>query len=198
MMDKMIKKNYFENEVVAHEGDECLGLYIVLEGELVAKNIFFDGNEAIIKYINKNEIYGDILLFSDHNHFPATIICQTDCLIGFIPKDKILNEIKENPNIALNFLKKVSNQAYEFNDRVKLLSKKSIRSRLCYYLLNEYHKTNNPLLIFPFNREKMAKILNLERPSLSRELKNLKKLSIIDYYLNTIKILNLEKLKEFI
>ena len=44
----------------------------------------------------------------------------------------------------------------------------------------------------------MAKILNLERPSLSRELKNLKKLSIIDYYLNTIKILNLEKLKEFI
>ena len=42
----------------------------------------------------------------------------------------------------------------------------------------------------------MAEMLNIPRPSLSRELTNMKEDGLIDFYKNNIKILDLEGLKK--
>ncbi len=42
----------------------------------------------------------------------------------------------------------------------------------------------------------MAELLNIPRPSLSRELVNMKEEGIIDFYKNKIKILDLKKLED--
>ena len=195
---KIETKTYEANHILFQEGDECLGLYYIKSGQGIIKNIYFDGNESIIRYINPGDVIGDILLFCNHAHFPATIIAKTKLTIGFIKKDDLLEIIKNDSKIAFLLLNKISSQAFDLNNRVKLLSKRSIRSKICYYLLNIYKEKNSLTFTLEYNKEQWADILNIERPSLSRELIKLKKEGIIDYYSKTIKIIDIERLKEFV
>ena len=195
---KIETKTYEANHILFQEGDECLGLYYIKSGQGIIKNIYFDGNESIIRYINPGDVIGDILLFSNHSHFPATIIAKTKITLEFIKKDDLLEIIKNDSKIAFLLLNKISSQAFDLNNRVKLLSKRSIRSKICYYLLNIYKEKNSLTFTLEYNKEQWADILNIERPSLSRELIKLKKEGIIDYYSKTIKIINIERLKEFV
>lgn len=195
---KIETKTYEANHILFQEGDECLGLYHIKSGQGIIKNIYFDGNESIIRYINPGDVIGDILLFSNHSHFPATIIAKTKLTLEFIKKDDLLEIIKNDSKIAFLLLNKISSQAFDLNNRVKLLSKRSIRSKICYYLLNIYKEKNSLTFTLEYNKEQWADILNIERPSLSRELIKLKKEGIIDYYSKTIKIINIERLKEFV
>ena len=195
---KIETKTYEANHILFQEGDECLGLYYIKSGQGIIKNIYFDGNESIIRYINPGDVIGDILLFSNHSHFPATIIAKTKLTLEFIKKDDLLEIIKNDSKIAFLLLNKISSQAFDLNNRVKLLSKRSIRSKICYYLLNIYKEKNSLTFTLEYNKEQWADILNIERPSLSRELIKLKKEGIIDYYSKTIKIIDIERLKEFV
>ena len=195
---KIETKTYEANHILFQEGDECLGLYYIKSGQGIIKNIYFDGNESIIRYINPGDVIGDILLFSNHSHFPATIIAKTKLTIEFIKKDDLLEIIKYDSKIAFLLLNKISSQAFDLNNRVKLLSKRSIRSKICYYLLNIYKEKKSLTFTLEYNKEQWADILNIERPSLSRELIKLKKEGIIDYYSKTIKIIDIERLKEFV
>ena len=195
---KIETKTYEANHILFQEGDECLGLYYIKSGQGIIKNIYFDGNESIIRHINPGDVIGDILLFSNHAHFPATIIAKTKLTLEFIKKDDLLEIIKNDSRIAFLLLNKISSQAFDLNNRVKLLSKRSIRSKICYYLLNIYKEKNSLTFTLEYNKEQWADILNIERPSLSRELIKLKKEGIIDYYSKTIKIIDIERLKEFV
>ena len=47
-------------------------------------------------------------------------------------------------------------------------------------------------------KEKLAESLGITRPSLSRELINMKHLGLIDYSRNHIKILNLEEIENIL
>lgn len=195
---KIETKTYEANHILFQEGDECLGLYHIKEGQGIIKNIFFDGNESIIRYINPGDVIGDILLFSNHAHFPATIIAKTKLTLEFIKKNDLVEIIKNDSEIAFLLLNKISSQAFALNNRVKLLSKKSIRSKICYYLLNISKEKNSLTFTLDYNKEQWADILNIERPSLSRELIKLKNEGIIDYYSKTIKIIDIDKLKEYV
>ena len=117
---------------------------------------------------------------------------------AIIDKEELLEIIKNDSKIAFLLLNKISSQAFDLNNRVKLLSKRSIRSKICYYLLNIYKEKNSLTFTLEYNKEQWADILNIERPSLSRELIKLKKEGIIDYYSKTIKIIDIERLKEFV
>ena len=63
---------------------------------------------------------------------------------------------------------------------MKLLSQKSIADRIMFYLINEYKKTGNKKVSI-ISKEDLANKLNIPRPSLSRELINLKDEGLIDY-----------------
>ena len=63
---------------------------------------------------------------------------------------------------------------------MKLASQKSLRDKILFYLAN-YAKENNTKIIPIKSKELLANILNVPRPSLSRELINLKKDGIIEF-----------------
>ena len=63
-------------------------------------------------------------------------------------------------------------------------------------ILTEYKKQNSLNITLAHDRRKTAELLNIPRPSLSRELINLKNEKIIDFNRNEIKILNLKDLED--
>ena len=59
-------------------------------------------------------------------------------------------------------------------------------------------KTGDINITVPLNRNELASFLNVSRPSMSRELCQLRDEGIIDFHLSTFKIKDLEALKEYL
>jgi CRP-like cAMP-binding protein len=82
------------------------------------------------------------------------------------------------------------------NNRITNLSQDTIRKKISNFLLFEYQKQNSTYLTIPLTRKKMAELLNVPRPSLSRELINMKDEGIICFDKNIIKILRMDLLED--
>ena len=92
------------------------------------------------------------------------------------------------------FLKDLSNKILILNKSIERLSYNSIRQKISNYILDEYQKQGSKFINISMTKQKLAETLGVPRPSLSRELINMKELNIIDYSKDTIKILDLEAL----
>ena len=181
--DFIIKK-YENNTLVFHEGEECNHLGIILKGQLVISTLTALDKDYVINILNEDELFGDTLLFSDKTFYLGDGIVNKDSEILFIPKELLLQMLKEQ-QFLLNFLSIISKKSMDLRNRLKLLSHKSIEERILFYL-SEQRKQLQTNKIPIKSKEDLAKLLNIPRPSLSRELIKLKEKKIIDYNRNYI------------
>lgn len=201
---KLTKETHFETvkykkgEMVAAEGELCTKVGLVVSGELVIKNIYYDGNETIIRLVNPKELFGEILLFSSHPYYPAAIYATIDSQVQFIDHDNLMALMDKNHIIALNVLREISDRFIDLNERIKILSRKTIKGKLCHYLHLTYLSVGSTSFKINLNKEQLAKFLNVERPSLSREFIKLKNENIIDYKGKNITIKNLPELETYL
>lgn len=187
-----------KGEKLFDEGQKSIGICKIKEGMIVFKNVYSDGHEAIIKTAGPEEIFGEFLLFSSHPTYPASIYALSSGIIKYISNDDANKMLINNPLVTINLLKIISKKHTDLNLKMKLLNHKTLRSRICFYLCNEYRNKKSLTILIPFNRNDFANYLNVERPSLSRELSNMRNEHLIDFYKNSIKILDLLKIEQSI
>jgi DNA-binding transcriptional regulator LsrR (DeoR family) len=60
--------------------------------------------------------------------------------------------------------------------------------------LEQYKKTGRDTFMLPMNRNELADFLNVTRPSLSREMSRLREEGVIDFHMESIKILQVDVL----
>jgi len=174
-----------KNEVLFNEKEECESIGYVLTGELeITTNSYFY-NDFIISTIHAGETFGENLLFSKSPYYLGTIQATKKTSVLLISKSEYLIFLSNNIE---GFLSYTSNKYLKLQERTKILLQKSISEKIMFYLISK----SNLLLsnTIPIkSKEALAKYLNIERPSLSRELKKLKEKGIIDYNRNYIIIL---------
>ena len=102
--------------------------------------------------------------------------------------------IKISLFILKNILRLISDSAIELNEHIKLLSHKTIRGKICYLLYSEYLKTGKLTFKIETTKTDLAAFLNIERPSLSYEIKKLIEDGIIENRNKDYSILSLELL----
>lgn len=188
--------NYEKNDIVAIEDDECYSLGIILSGKIEIHKPFPSGKVVTINTFSKGNVFGEALVFSEKHKYPATVIAANSSAIMYIDKVEVIQLMKKDERILNNFVSLLSNRILMLNDRITNLGFDTIRKKIANVILNEYRKQNSNYLILPFSRKKMAELLNIPRPSLSRELINMKREGIIDYRKNKIEILDLELLEQ--
>ena len=84
------------------------------------------------------------------------------------------------------------------NKKLKNLSYETLRQKITSFLLEIYHINKKALFQVNSSRKEMAEALGVPRPSLSRELINMKKDGLIDFHKNTFKILDLEAMEDIL
>lgn len=184
---EFIVKKYPQNTLIFHEGEECQNLGIILTGQVVISTLTTLDKEYIINILNINDIFGDTLLFNPETIYLGDGITSKESTILYISKDLLLRMFKDQ-NFLLNYLSIISKKSLDLRNRLKLLSHKCIEDRILYYLHNESKHLNTKKIPIK-SKEKLAKILNIPRPSLSRELINLKEKGIIEYDRYTVTLL---------
>ncbi len=189
-------KNYEKDEVIAIENDDCHSLGIILSGNIEIHKPFPSGKIVTINHFSAGDVFGEALVFSEKHLYPATIISSDNSEIMYIKRQDIVNMMANNPAVIHNFMGVLSNRILMLNNRLTNLSYDSLRKKIANILLLEYNRQKSLIITLPYSRKKMAELLNIPRPSLSRELVNMKEEKIIDFYKNKVKILDISKLED--
>ncbi len=195
---KITTKTFLRNEVIFSENETCNHIAFINTGSVTAKRYFSDGHESIIRVLSNNDTIGEALIFSNDNTYKASFISDTKSLVSFIKYDDIILLIKDNSTIALNLLNKISNSLVSVNNQLKILSKRNVRSKLCEFLHLEAIKNNSKIFTISSNKTELALLLNVERPTLSKEIKSLIDEQIISNVGYAYTIIDYKKLEKYL
>lgn len=193
--------NYSKNQCIVNSGETIDRFGIILEGEATIIKEDVQGNRIIMSVVKKGDLFGEMLVFSSRKIWPATVIVQTSCKVLFLTNSDIIARCGKmcswHTLMLQNFMKIISDKALMLNKKVEYLSIKSIRGKICTYLFEQYQKNKNTNLVLPLKRNELADFLNVSRPSMSREICQMRDEGIIDFHLSTFVIKDLETLKNF-
>ncbi len=190
---------YSRNDYITIAGKEFDSVGIILEGEAIISKENAAGNRSVINIITPGEMFGEMVAFSKQSKWPATVQAKESCIVFFLSRGKIVGECEKmckwHNTLIQNMLKIISERALMLNKKLEYLTIKSMRVKLCTYFL-EQHKTNQSLtFLLPLKRNELADFLNVSRPSMSREMSKMRDDGIIDFYMTTVKIIDLEALR---
>lgn len=166
------------------EGMEAEELYIVLGGKVQISKVTQDGRELALRICGENDICGELTLFTDAPKYLLSALILEDAKIAAIRKDVIEKEIFQNPSLAFEFMKWMSDHfrktQTKFRDLV-LNGKKGALFSTLIRMTNSYgvHKDNGILIDLPLTNQELANFCGTSRESTNRILNELKREEII-------------------
>ncbi|MBU3210395.1 Crp/Fnr family transcriptional regulator [Clostridium algidicarnis] len=187
--------SYSKDEIIFMEDDICLNLSIILKGNVEIQKVDPSGKLLSVASLKTDDIFGENLLFGDRNIYPMTVATKSESLVLHISKDVVAVLCQQNLEFLYSFLNLLSNKAMALSSKIKQVTLKTIRQKICEFLYSEYSHSNNKIPL-KMSKQEWAYNLGVQRPSLSRELIKLKEDGIIDYEKNYVLILNVQALKE--
>ncbi|SHK49998.1 cAMP-binding domain of CRP or a regulatory subunit of cAMP-dependent protein kinases [Hathewaya proteolytica DSM 3090] len=195
-------QTFGKNEPIVSFGENIDKFGIILEGEASVLKETSEGNRVIIAIVKEGDLFGEMLVFSSRKKWPVTVRVQNSCKVLFLKNSDLISRCNKmctwHNTFLENFIKIISDKALMLNKKVQYLSIKSIKGKIAAYLLDQQQKTNIYTINIPLKRNELAEFLNVSRPSLSREMCELRDEGIIDFHLSTFRIKDPEALLKWI
>lgn len=183
----ILKKNNLMLSSVKHENIIC----ILITGHLQIVRTDYYGNRTIIEDLKENSIFGSMI--SSISNTEYDVLAKEEAQIVIIDFNEIINYNEVNTKYFNQFLKKllkiISQKIQENNERIEILTNKTIRDKLLAYFKNNTKNSNNRIVYLPFTLTDLADYLAVNRSAMSRELKTLKDEGFIEIKNKKIKLL---------
>ena len=179
-------KDYDKGDVIVTQGTPSEKLYIVIRGEVVTEMADEKGDFMEIDYIKAPNPMSTGFLFAADNRSPVSAICKSKCKVVAIPKDNVHLLMRKYETFMNAFLSYISNKVFSLSEKLRLVSLRSIRAKLAYYLLKE--STGENVFRLKASREDMARLFSVTRPALVKVMMEMAEEGIIDVNRREIKI----------
>ena len=166
-------KSAKSGEFLFREGELCSTISIVVSGQVKISSMTYSGNEVIFNVLEKGEIFGNNLIFSDDPHYKGDVVAIKESVIVSILKDNLVQILQSNKEFLLAYLNIQSNFGKKLNSTIKMLSFNSAEERFMFYL-----QAQNDKIQFKTITE-LSDLLHLKRETLSRLLTKLEKENVI-------------------
>lgn len=189
---------YSKDSMVFIESTECDTLNIILSGNIRIQKIDSFGKVLVVVDFKEGDIYGETLLFGQHNTYPMTGMSIMDTTVLFIPKDAVFYLCRNDDVFLKEFLALLSLKSITLSSKLKEISLKTIRQKICELILLDYNKNKSLKIKLNMTKKEWADIMGVQRPSLSRELVVMRNLGLIDYDYNYIYVKNLEEIMKMV
>lgn len=164
---------------------------IILKGSIEITRIDVEGNKRLIDSYETNSLFCS-LSYSFKNE-ETEITTKEETKIIIIDFNSIINMNENKLSIYNTFLKNLtiilSKIIVKSNERIEVLSNKSIRDKLLDYFKIQSKKNNSKVIYLPVSYTELADYLAVNRSALSREIKNLKDDGLIETRGRRIKLL---------
>ena len=160
-------------EFLFREGELCSSISIVVSGQVKISSTSYSGDELIFNMLEKDEIFGNNLIFSDNPHYKGDVRAVKESVIVNISKKNLTSILQSNKEFLLEYLNIQSNFGKKLNFTIKMLSFTSAEERFTFYL----HEQNDEIKFHSITD--LADLLHLKRETLSRLLTKLEKENVI-------------------
>lgn len=188
-----VNRSYKKNEIIFDTDDEIISVAYILSGSVQLSKNSYEGSRIIIGNLLKNETFGEAMVCAG---LKKSLICAKaleDTEILFLDIKKILSTCPNNchfhKRLIENLVKIIAYKNIALQEKIYLLTQKTLREKVLYMLHNEKLKVKKDIFDIPYSREEMAEFLSTDRSSLSRELSKMKSEGILDYHKNSFKLI---------
>ena len=190
-------KTYGKEDIIFIEDESCSNLSIVLEGMVEIQKIDPSGKVLTVAQFKNGDTFGENLIFGDKNAYPMTVVSKSKSLVLHIPKASVVHLCQRNTTFLYQYLRTLSNRAVNLSSKLKQVTLKTIRQKVCEFIYNKYEKSGQEKISLGMSKREWADKMGVQRPSLSRELIKMREEGIIDYDKDTIIILDMEALESY-
>lgn len=192
-------ESFSRKQLLYQEGKRPRFLYYLVSGKLKAFKAHEDGKEYITDLFSAGDFIGYTALIEEKNYDDSAAVLE-DAEIMQIPKDDFLKMIHTDINLAAKFIRIVTQNMKEKEDRLLRLAYSSLRKRVARALVDIHEKfyREQPSSVIEFSREDIAQYVGTATESLIRTLSDFKSEKLIDIKSGKISINNLDRLKNLL
>ncbi len=192
-------ENYEKKQMLYVESKRPRFLYYLLKGKVKAFKTNEDGKEYISNLYSDGDFIGYTALIEDKNYDDSATVLE-DSEIMLIPKDDFLQMIYSDISIATKFIRIITQNVKEKEERLLSLAYSSLRKRVAKGLIEivgKFHLEGQSKQI-EISREDIAQYVGTATESLIRTLSDFKAEGNIDIKSGKIIITSVDKLKNLL
>jgi DNA-binding response OmpR family regulator len=199
LSDQYEVEQYSKKQNLYQESKRPRYLYYLVKGKVKGFKTHEDGKEYITDLFSDGDFIGYPALIEDRNYDDSAVVLE-DADIMQIPKDDFLQMINNNMDVATKFIRIITQNVKEKEERLLNLAYGSLRKRVAKALIDIHGKfntgaTNKPLEI---SREDFAHYVGTATESLIRTLSDFKSEKLIEIKEGKISVSNIDKLKNLL
>jgi len=187
-------RSYGKGEALVQVGMPNRRVGIVLTGSIEAYRPAPGGARVPITRMGPGGIFGDVLGGSSLDS-PVTVVAASSCEVLLFPYERLLlsDGSAAHQQALQNLVRTISDKYFLLSRRVDLLVLKSLRAKVCAYLLSEAEQQGSLT-----SRIQLADYLNCDRSALSRELSLMQRDGLLDTYRSSFKLLQPDALRQMV
>lgn len=180
-----------------YEGDYPNYLIFINKGKVKTYKTNKDGKELITGLYGPGDFIGfnDLITQSDHTD---SAMAMEDSDSYYIPKDDFLQLIYKDRSVASRFIKILSGNLKDQEEKMLHIAYNSVRQRVAEALLTVQKNYGSENKKFQFSREDLSNIVGTSPESVIRTLSDFKKEGLIEIKSNQITLMNVDELSTII
>ena len=192
-----VLRTYSRGETLVLAGQSNRRVGVVLSGAIEAYHPAASGARLPISQMGPGGVFGDVLGGSSLSS-PVTVMASAPCEVLLVPYEKLLlpGADPARQRVLQNLVRTISDKYFLLSRRVDLLLLKSLRAKVCAYLLSEVH--HSLTFTIPYSRIQLADYLNCDRSALSRELSLMQRDGLLETYKSSFKLLEPDTLRHMV
>ena len=177
-------KTFKSGQKIMDYSDNPDKLGIVLSGTAVMVRYDINGVRSIMDSLGEQSIFGVYFTFTASQRSGIEIDAENECRVMFVKRSEITkrceNACQCHTRVVENLLDLMSEKAISLNERIEVLSQRSIEDKLlsCLSIIEEKTPKGKAPQI-PFSTTALSDYLCVNRSALQREITRLKKEGIL-------------------
>ncbi len=164
----LVQHTLEKDQVVFLEGEPCLGLYLVREGNIKIYKLSSEGREQILSNVRGGGSFNEVAVF-DGGPNPANAVATEPTTVWVLSRQAMIEAIEHYPQVALAVMHNLGARLRHLVNLVEDLSLRQVSARLA-KLLVETATGEEPQ---PLTQQEMASRLGTVREMIGRSLRQL-------------------------
>ena len=193
--DKKVK-TFKKKETVYTEGSYPSNVFFLQKGKVKAYKANDFGKELITDLYKEGDFFGYLDLLQGEP-YKETTICLEEAEVSMIPKDDFFNLLQGNREVSSKFIKMLSNEIKDREERLLQLAYNSVRKRVAQalvMLVQRYQEDRSKPFSMSITREDIASIVGTATETVIRTLSDFREENLIEMKGSLITVLQYEKL----
>jgi CRP-like cAMP-binding protein len=193
--DKKIK-TLRKKETIYTEGSYPSNVFFLQSGKVKACKSNDNGKEYITDLYKEGDFFGYLDLLQGEV-YQETAISLEKSEVAMIPKDDFFNLLQGNREVASKFIKMLSNEIKDREERLLQLAYNSVRKRVAQalvMLVQRYQEDRSKPFSMSITREDIASMVGTATETVIRTLSDFKDEKLVDMKGSLITVLEYEKL----